>query len=600
MAGFPTLQVLLDDGTGTFPYDITSKCRLQYDVKRGRQNELTDVVPGTLDIIADNTDGRFTLGSTIIASPSPIKLDAQIRLKVTANATTVNRHTGYVQSWPVEWPTGAQTLSEVKIGSIDAQARADGRTLLSVIEEEIFEDGPALYYTLGDPSIATTASETSGNQGSALTQVDAQVGGTGTPVTFGSDTGPTTDGLTAAHFAGFNSLVLGTTIPFAMGGFEFYFATTSGGAAGLLCGTAFSLNGTAGIGLTTGTLFFGTLAAPGLVNDGLVHHVAVTIAGGTATCYLDGALVGTTAATVTAGGSLFVGGGLGVPPMLGSEAHVAVYAAAAGLSAARALAHATAGLTGFDGESGTARITRTAGYANVPVGTLDTSLTNVAYEDITGKSAGEALRDVEDAEMGTLFVNGSGAYEFHNRQRVVVKSAPDVTIDANQLAEDTQFAVDMQGVINYFEATSQKTQARQVARSTSSEATHGRYPTSKTYLVRTDGEALDRANWILNAHAEPAPRVGTLKIDMLTLTAAQQAALLAAEADTWIRVINLPSQTPGGTTADLVVQGFQDTLTLTSWVLTANVVSKPTIYPSVWILGDSTYGVLGSTTRLGV
>jgi hypothetical protein len=119
-------------------------------------------------------------------------------------------------------------------------------------------------------------------------------------------------------------------------------------------------------------------------------------------------------------------------------------------------------------------------------------------------------------------------------------------------------------------------------------------------LVQSDAEALDRANWIIATHKEPGPRAGTLALDLLTMTAAQQAQMLAIEPDHWISVTGLPSQTPGGTTANLVVQGLVETLAPDSWTLTLNVVDKATVYPNVWILGDSTYGVLDSTTRLYV
>ena len=63
MAGLPTMLVLLDDGSATYPYDITAYVRLVdgFSWSRGRPDEQSSVSPGTLSITLDNTDSRFTL-----------------------------------------------------------------------------------------------------------------------------------------------------------------------------------------------------------------------------------------------------------------------------------------------------------------------------------------------------------------------------------------------------------------------------------------------------------------------------------------------------------------------------------------------------------
>lgn len=578
MAGLPTVQVLLDDGTGTFPYDVTTKTRLVegYSMKRGRQDEMSSPTNGDFDLVFDNTDGRFTLGSTIIASPSPIKIDAQIRVKLTANAVTVNRFTQFVQNWPVQWPRGGSEFAVSLPAGTDAQAKAEGRTLRSVIEEEILADGPVAYYTLGEPEGATSAGDTSGSQAPALTMV-----GSGTDVVFGTATGPGTDGLTAATFAAGKRLdaVLSAT-PTAL---EAWFSTSTidGSDRGII-GT-----GTNGITVTSGNLTFNGSGSGGAVADGLVHHIVWQ---GTSV-YLDDVLTGL-AATAPGDAHLVVGSAF-----IGSIAHVA--ADGSTLSAARRTAHYQAGSTGFAGESGTARLTRLAGYANMPVGTLDASLTNVAFTDFTGRSAWDAIQEVADAEMGIAFIDGSGNLVFHNRNRVLAKSSPDVTVDANFLSPGTGFEYDMQGVLNYFEATATPAGSTQLAWDQNSEVTnkHGRYSKSKSYLVQTDQEALDRANWIVATHSEPATRVGSLVLDVLTMTAAQQAAMLTVEPSTWLRITGLPGQTPGGTTADFIVQGIAESLDAGEWTITLNAANKTALYPSVWILGTSALGV---DTRLGV
>lgn len=600
--GLPTVQVLLDDGTGTFPYDITTKARLKYNVARGRQDEQSQVTPGQLTLTLNNTDGRFTPGSTIIASPSPIVVDQQIRVKVTANAVTVNRFTGYVQSWPVAWPTGGDTLSEVTITATDAQARAERRVLLSLPQEEISLDSPSVYYTMSEAEGASGAGDSSGNQAPALTMA-----GTGADVVFGQATGAPTDGLTGATFAGGKYLYTDSIpeVPWLV--VEFNTSTPSadclvGMSPDTLLGVKLGIDGSGYLFATAGAVT--ATYAGAVVTDGLDHVAHAVPTGGFGNGFVDLYLDGVKVAT----SGLGVVGFLVTPQpfvvgrgFTGSLSHVA--GGLGTLTGTRAAAQAAALLTGFAGESGTARITRLAGYAGLPLGTLDPSLTNVAFNGIAGTSASAALQDVAAAEMGLLFVDGSGNTVFHNRNEVVAKTSPDITIDANQLDEGTAFTTDMQGVLNYFETTAAGTSVTQVVRDLTSEDEHGRYPGSATYLVQTDAEALDRANWLVSTHKEPGPRVGTLAISMFDLTAAQQSTLLAAEPDTWVRVTGLPSQAPGGTTVDLVVQGLADALDASSdppWVLTFNVVSKTAVYPTPWILGNSTYSVLDSTTKLYV
>lgn len=594
MAGLPTVQVLLDDGTGTYPYDVTTFARMVegYKFTRGRQDELSNPSPGTFSLVFDNTDGRFTVGSTIIASPSPIKMDQKIRVKLTANATTVTRFTQAVQNWPTEWPEGSDQFSVAAISGTDVQSQAERRTLRSVIAETILADSPSAYYPLGEPTGATAAADTSGNQKPNLVTV-----GSGAPVTFGNSGGLTTDSLTVATFSagqylstdGFNSPVSNAA--------EFWFKTTTVNQGLALPSVA---TGGPGGGLTidgSGHLVAGVRTSAAVVTDGNWHHVYLTMA--TNDVVLDGVSLG--GLTGTASSQLLIIGaapGSGLATFTGSIAQVAAYN---GVPSSPAN-HYLAGSTGFAGESGTARITRLAGYGSLTLGALDPSLTNVAIEQLADKKLMDAIRDVADAEMGLAYFDGSGSLVFHNRNRVAAKTSPDVTIDANFLAEGTRFEYDMQGVLNYFAVTATGTSVTQVARNLTSEVTnkHGRYDTSKTYLVQTDPEALDRANWLVSTHGEPAARVGSLAIDVLTMTAAQQATMLILEPDTWLRVTGLPGQTVGGTTADFIVQGFGETLTAAEWTIAANAANQPVRYPTPWILGDTTYSVLGSTTRLYV
>jgi hypothetical protein len=117
----PTVQLLLDDGTGAFPYDITAYQEDELTWERGTPDEQSSVNPGSLSLTLDNTDGRFSLNNGTYA----IDLDRLVRVKVNG----ANRWTGRVQSLPVSWPGGSDKYAIVQVTAIDDLARASRFTL---------------------------------------------------------------------------------------------------------------------------------------------------------------------------------------------------------------------------------------------------------------------------------------------------------------------------------------------------------------------------------------------------------------------------------------------------------------------------------------
>jgi len=406
-------------------------------------------------------------------------------------------------------------------------------------------------------------------------------------MTFGSGTGPGVDGLTAAVFAGGQFLMAGTNAfsgsaptTFALG-CEFNTTTTPGAFGATLTysqGWALYIDSTGHLN-ATGPGFAGLTGGAAVV-DGSTHLAIVQGGGGTSTLYLDGVAV---ASTATGSGTMqgytsvgaTTGGGA---PFTGTISHVAVWPS--GLTAANVTAIYTAGGAS---EYGTVCLARLAGYAGVPVGSLDTSLTNVPAQATNGKSAFEAMLEVADAEFGLVFVDGSGSLTFHNRNRVAVKTVPDLILDRQWVTPDVQPVLDDQRIINYVEVTAEGTGSLQLVRDTPSETTHGRYPDSRSYLVRTDSEALSRANWIIGNFAEPTPRYGTLTINLYGMTASMANAVLGAlDLNCWLRVTSLASQNPGGATADVVVQGWREEATAESWTITCNVIARSLFQAALW------------------
>jgi hypothetical protein len=598
----PTLKVLLDNSTGTFPFDISPYVMATdgYTVSRGRDDWQSSVTAGELGLTLNNSDGRFTPGSTLIASPSPIVVDQRIRVQETVNGVTYARFTGYVKAWPVAWPSTVPTFASVRLSAVDAQANLERRPLRSSVIEEIMADLPRAYYTLAEAAGSTSAGDTSSRQAPPLTFV-----GTGAAVVFGSGIGPT-DGLTAATFAG--GRYLSSTNPLGLPGVsdsytvEAFIATTTVPTAGSFAYIVQS-GGDGAIWINSaGRPGFSSLLGPVSIADGLTHHVVVTgdQSGITTNLYVDGVLaattpgVGASAATDFSVGGPNLGSAATAVPFTGTISHAAVYASA--LSLARVASH-NAARGNFVGETGTARITRIAGYAGVPVASLDPSLTNMAAGSTADSTNWNEIQGAIDAELGVGYIDGTGALTFHNRNRVVSKTTPDLLLTNLALTTDVAAVVDDQLITNYMEVTAEGTGGISLALSTTSQTSHGRYSGSRSYAVQTDAEALDRANWLVSTLAEPTPRYGTLTINLFGMTPAQASTVLAAlDVDCWLRVLLMSPQTPGGTTADVIVEGWSETTTSDTWTIACNVVAR-SLFAPVWVFDTSLFD---TTTRLYV
>lgn len=586
----PDLTFLLDDGTGTFPHDISTYVRSAdgYSFSRGRADWQGGVTAGQLSITLNNLDGRFTAGSTIISSPSPIVVDQQVRLIETVGGTDFVRGTWYVKSWPVTWPATVSTFAVVALTAVDAQARAERRILQSMPTEEVLLNDLTFYFPFNEPNGSKSVGDASGS-GFVL----KMVGPGSTDVTFGVTQGMATTAETVADFDSNNLRWLLAEAPFTYGGsgYTAWFMTLKTTAvsgvilAGLDGTTVLSLDGSGSLVLSD----HGTprIISDAPVNDGEWHTVWVSndwLAGspGIVTMVIDGVSQGSAAGSVGTG-SWRVQLGFG---FTGSIGHFCL----AGSSAAIADNLSEAFMTGYNDEPGTDRLGRLAGYVGLPVGTFDDSLTNVPFADFTGSAAQDVMQQVTDAEGGALYINGDGEQTFHNRAHSPSKTAPDLTLSASFVTPDVQPVVDDQQLVNYFE-TSAVTGVPQVVRDAASEATHGRYSGSADYLVSTDVEALDRATWIVAAYAEPTIRYGTLTINLYKMDPSLAALVLAAvDVDCWLRLTDMAPQNPDGCTVDVVVEGFSESGTGESWVITCNVVSRSLF--TALILDDPVFGAL--------
>lgn len=610
MSGLPTITVLLDDASniGTFPYDITQFVRLSAGINLtgGRGDEFSEVQPATLALTLENTDGRFTLGSTV-GGYGAINIDRRIRYvrQVGANpAVTV--FTGYVQQWPVEWPSGSDLFALTQVTAVDRMARLSRAQFRSVIEEEYLLDHPSWYYPLGEPEGSASSGDVSGAGRAPLV-----VSGAGVDVVFGDATGPGTDALTAASFTQGGKYLLAASPSLVNGFGEAFFSIAAAPSStaylwrrfrsdvpsdyrGVFVDTAGKLNWH-----TAATDFISSAS----VADGQVHHVAwyAHYNGGTSwtfAAFLDGVQVGTT--TLNTLDNLWSSTNeTRIGEFTGSLAHFGDGIAATS-PATRYAAHAAAGLTGFAGERSDQRIARYAGYAGIASGDVvaEVGVQTVPKLDITGISPDAAMAKVVQGEGGDLFVRGDDKIVMQNREHRALIATPVATLTADQLDPDCRAIADMQLVANVATSSAANAGATQRATNESSRALHGDYPMDLSdLLVNTDEEAYQAAAWRVGVYGEPFQRMPDLKVDLLTLPAATQQAVAALTMSDRIRVTGLPSQAVvGGTQIDLLLEGWTDTLSADTWEWSANTSNFEAA--RAWVLDSSTYSVLDSTTRL--
>jgi len=568
------------------------------DTTVGRQDELSTASPNSVRLVFDNSDGRFTPGKTAGAYYPNVKIGVPVRVKATPSGQAAStRFVGYVDEWPLAWPgvKGSFAVSAIQASSRLARLGLSTK-LRSIIEAEYLLDSPAAYYTLGEAAGATSASDISGNKAPKLTQTSDGA----TAVVFGNATGPSTDGLTAAEFTFLGKWLHAEplAVPVTAGWVEVAFVTsqnsitlidaeTSGGSAMRLNIAANKLQGLADDNSIA-------ILSSATVNDGLLHHALIASAdGGPTTLYLDGVDAGTDATAVTLDTvvALTVGSGDAV-----TIAHAAFGASA--MTSTRAAAHANACLDGFAGETPAARLARYAAFAGIATAeqSLETGETTMAHLDTTGSTVVDMMRKVETTEAGVLFDAPDGDLTFHDRShRYAAAAAFTFNVASGNVQPDYAPKLDRSALVNLAQVTNADRTVDVVAEDADSRTTYGDHERTIEVASTNTDEPSRRADWEVGIHGEPGTRVPSLTVELGKFTAANQSTILGLDVGDRIDVSNLMTQAPNSTER-FFVEGWTEHVGPGEHRLTFNV--SPAAPYDVWILGDSTYGVLGSTTRL--
>ena len=511
------------------------------------------------------------------------------------------RFVGFVNQWPVEWD-GTDAYAKATITATSRLSRLGlGQKMRSVIEHTILDTAPTGYWTLGDPSDSVTASESSGNSVAPLA-----IAGSGAAVVFGNAIGPRTDGLTAATFAGGQYLSAQieaagcSAIRFALQ----VSALPSPGSCRIA--EIIGGNGQLSVDLSAGGSLFveyfvngvsAQLNGPTLAADDAVHDVVLLYVPGSTTwrLYVDGVNIDSDGTTALSGSCRFSVGGF-VVGLTGNLSHVAFYAGTLDESSIPGMWEAVSG--GFAGDTTDERLTRLLGWAGVAASEIDaaTGDETMTYQQTSGQTVVDALRDVESTESGVLFDGRDGRVTFHNRSHRYTAPVA-VTFDMAEQQVESDYAPKLDRSTLTNDVTIDNPTTGESARSVDA-ASAGEYGTV-TSSAKSVADSYDplqqKAAWLVASYAEPRPRVPSLTVDLLAQVGGTPSAedILALTIGSRIKVTNQPAQADA-TEADYFVEGYTEAIGPESYRITFNLSpAHPSL--SVFVLDDADRGVLDTS-----
>jgi len=634
--GLPDLKVEIAPTATPFTssptwVDITSDLRLQDTVtfNRGRVDQRSQAQPGTLTLTLNNSAGNYTPG---LASGAyhPLSLRCPIRVSFKppgAGAYTV-MWTGLIDEYAPGWSKNRPTVT---IRASDRLSQLQRVELASWETQQTLSTSPDLFFPLTDAAGSATVGDIAANLGITAT---ASERGNGGSYDLGSGSLPVDDAtvcaftpVNASNGWCFQSVNGSFAAPLVLSDRAVLSclmnATAAPASNVLLLGAGSTTTGVPamelGIGVNTSgkaCVYAGYLieVVSGTVNvvDGNWHHIAVECTESGSRLYYKLYVDGVQDSTTYDGGP--ASGSSGVPSPLMRKVYIGgtptEYGGATGhqysgqiamcgvwdfptATTADIISEGNSARTGTDGETSTARFLKLCEFAGITGAVVGTGAAVVARQKIAGQSILDALDDVGTAEVSPVYVNGAGVPTLASRHQRY-GAAVALTLNAKDVGADVAPIYNGDGLINDAKG-SRLAGAEQRVKNAASIAAHGAATSSETYIVNTDAQLISILQWLTNVYDEPTFRTASLKIDgWIKQATVDLDDLLALDVGSRVQVTNMPAQA-ASSTLDLFVEGMSDTFNTDGWQRTLNT-SGAAPYTNVWILGDPTYSVLGSTT----
>lgn len=368
---------------------------------------------------------------------------------------------------------------------------------------------------------------------------------------------------------------------------------------------------------------------------GRPHHLVITFTGAsggaTLETWIDGVSIGTNVLNplraydwITVGSAY---GGLG--GWAGNVSCLSLYTSK--LTSTDINLHYNMGLTAMWGSTADNAIALLADYANMPpywmnLAAASTGLTPVDYLDITGSNPLTAMQSYEAAEKGFLYVNNVGQLTFHTRDWRMGYAGSDLTLPSESYDADLGFIVSDQFLTNEAGVSSALFGTGYFSENIQSDAIYGDYangtaqsPTSFPLLTYSPGYGVrglgqvafftapymvDLADWNVNTAGLPYMKCSQVTVDLKSnektgVNAVQISQLYGLDIDNVITLGTPPASMPTDPgMLDYFIEGISETVTYTSRNIVIN--TSPANLQRAWRPGDATYGVLGTTARIGI
>jgi hypothetical protein len=368
----------------------------------------------------------------------------------------------------------------------------------------------------------------------------------------------------------------------------------------------------------------------------LPHHLAIVVIGGTSPlviAYLDGLQFGATFNlpsgqrydNIVLGGTY---GGMGCH--WGAVSLASVYDRA--LSPNEIGTHCQMGQYGSWEQTTDDCISTIASFSDTPSFWLSLTgnhngLSLTDYQDIAGSAALSSMQIYEKAENGLLFVDATGKLSFHTRDRRQGKGSPDLLLGPD-VFDGTQmgWTVSDQFLTNEMGVSSQTFQTGASFINKASQDNYGIYAQNSvhsplqlplitwsrafgslgmtSFYYFSDPNLDDRAAWEANSRSEPWMFPSSITIDLKTLnktsTGLGTSSFYAIDIDSLVAPTGtLPASFPDASQSrEWFVEGVSENIT--DQIHTIAFYCSPAETQRAWKPGDSTYGVLGTTTRIGI
>ena len=598
--------------------DVTGSVMLAEGVSfsRGRSGKDSVARPGTLSFTLDNsqqkgTEGRFTLGGSNQVAGLALRIPVRVRV-ANVSGSTYTLWVGYVESMSLGWDQGWRPV--VRVQATDRLARLQRRSLSSlVLGTQLNVESAVVAYPLDEPAGSLTFGNRSKVQGapifstvtSSVTTIDVgQVLGPGDDrpsVTFTNSGG----GFLEAN--GIDGIVGATGQQYV----ELFFKPTAGNlrlfSIQPYYGSYVSVGITSGVVLldyslpTVGT---GYLSSTITADDGVWNHIGVGMIYGSGSLTLTVQLNGQTAVSTivsTTGmpqcAKTWIGqcngyGGL-ISHSDGSVANFAVYDSVSPLYST-STAITRDGAANVPASYRFSNVCQVAGISDYA--TSGTTAAIMGAQKFDGRQLLDAVNDIATTEQGVAYVDKSGVLTLAARGQRYNPTAS-FTLPAAVVDAGTDFATDMAFLVNDVTVGRPDGITYRATNDTSVTA-YETHNDSVTIYPNSDSQVVDTANWLANIEATPKPRVTDIAVDLVTAAASvTTSAVVQAEVGQMFQVTGLPSASTPASTLSLFVEGIADRVTEKSWVRTFNTSPVHSAY-TVWVLGDSTLGVLNSTTKL--